>query len=160
MPDRTRFRSHIQSQSYSTVDSGSGRVLSPLYASPAAPSSTTARGRNTHGQHEDYSSVNQQILQPQQPTGLSRSISISHQPSYSSNYGKSPQSAPAVPNQMHGSLSSNNMYGNGSSGGVRRNRSQSADGRRDYYERDEDPDQWLARQMKKLHDKKASKHVV
>jgi hypothetical protein len=111
-------------------------------------------------------------------TGLSRSIS--HQPSYSS-YGKR---QPVTTSNIVGSLSSNSFNygsgagvvgnGNGFNNGMRRNRSQSADGRRDY-ERDtrgvatttsstrgdsENADEWLARQKLKLQQKKASKHVV
>ena len=70
-------------------------------------------------------------------------------------YSPPPQQPPTT------SLSFNNfsnVYGNGSSGTGKRMRSQSADGRRP--DRDEDADQWLARQMQRLQEKKARKYPV
>jgi len=141
-----------QQSSYRTVDSRQP-VYSPSYtASPADHYGT----RDTHNQRDYQSSLEQQIINPQPVGSLSRSIS--HQPA-SASFNNYEQRSQPVSRIMHESLSSNsfNVHGNGT--GARRMRSQSADGQRDY-ERDEDPDEWLARQMQRLQEKKASKHVV
>ncbi|XP_021964802.1 tensin homolog isoform X4 [Folsomia candida] len=162
-----------QQRSYSTstptaaVDSGrhinhySVSSPSPLYATPTPSSrndyySSASRG----GRYESDIHAPQPLASVPMSTGLSRSIS--HQPSYP-NYGRSQPSS----SQMVASMSSSNSFnyggggGTGNGNGVRRNRSQSADGRRDF-ERggDENADEWLARQQRKLREKKASKHVV
>lgn len=145
-------RQQSQQTSYSAVDSHQPLYTSSYVATPTTSSPYETRDTQNHRGYQ--SSMEQQI--PQSVGGLSRSIS--HQPP-STSFNNYEQRSQPVSRIMHESLSSNsfNVHGNGS--GVRRMRSQSADGRRDY-ERDEDPDEWLARQMQRLQEKKATKHVV
>lgn len=123
--------------------------------------------------YHHQSALEGQIVNPEPINSYSRSVSRHQSLSGSNNAAAAAAQRIGARSSDHQqgyrvrpSLSSTSFnatsYGNGTTGGssttTRRLRSQSADGRRES-ERDEDADEWLARQMKRLQEKRASKNA-
>lgn len=160
-----------------STPSGGGsryRGIEHSVSTPGARLSSSASGQSYQQvpQYYHQSALEEQIVNPE-PVG-SYSRTATRQPSYPGSNNspagggtrigaRSSEQGYRVRPSLSSTSFNTSSYGNGSTGigtttTTRRLRSQSADGRRDS-ERDEDADEWLARQMQKLQEKRASKNA-
>jgi len=153
-PERSRSSSHVLSQSQSP------RVHNLRLDLEEIPPSKPALGgigqRLQSQRSQDYGSsyhspVTSEPVRRYQPDIKENSYGES------TNFHSPPVRQQQPPSTSHSFNNFGTIYGNNNGLG-KRIRSQSADGRRQ--DRDEDADQWLARQMLRLQEKKARKYPV